>query len=166
MWALPFLVVFPALLVAAGLSDLLSMTIPNRISLLLVVGYGVAALVVGFRGEQILLSAGGALIVLAGGFTAFALGWIGGGDAKLAAAASLWLGLHHVFEYLLLAAIGGGLLTIVLLSMRSIPLPAFALRWDWLTRLHDRKTGVPYGVALAGAGLLLYPQTPLWQAAF
>jgi prepilin peptidase CpaA len=166
MSALPVLIVFPALLVAAGLSDLFSMTIPNRISLLLVVGYTVAALVVGYSGEQILTSVGGALIVLACGFTAFALGWVGGGDAKLAAAASLWLGLHHVFEYLLLAAIGGGLLTVVLLSMRSIPLPAFALRWNWLARLHDRRTGVPYGVALAGAALLLYPDTPLWQAAF
>jgi prepilin peptidase CpaA len=166
MLALSFLIVFPALLIAAAVSDLLTMTIPNRISLLLVGGFVMAALAVGYPSEQILLSLAGALIVLACGFAAFALGWVGGGDAKLAAAASLWLGLHSIFEYLLLATVGGGLLTIALLTMRSIPLPAFALGWDWLTRLHDRKTGVPYGIALAGAALLLYPKTPLWQAGF
>jgi prepilin peptidase CpaA len=49
--------------------------------------------------------------------------------------------------------------------MRSLPLPAFALGWTWLTRLHDRANGVPYGVALAGAALMIYPTTALWQAA-
>jgi prepilin peptidase CpaA len=166
MLALSFLIAFPALVIAAALSDLFTMTIPNRITLLLVGGFAMAALVVGYPGEQVLSSLAGALIVLTAGFIAFAFGWVGGGDAKLAAAVSLWLGLHHVFEYLLLATVGGGMLTIALLSMRSIPLPAFALGWTWLARLHDPKAGVPYGIALAGAALVIYPNTALWHAAF
>jgi prepilin peptidase CpaA len=166
MLALSFLIAFPALVIAAALSDLFTMTIPNRITLLLVGGFAMAALVVGYPVEQVLSSLAGALIVLTAGFIAFAFGWVGGGDAKLAAAVSLWLGLHHVFEYLLLATVGGGMLTIALLSMRSIPLPAFALGWTWLTRLHDPKAGVPYGIALAGAALVIYPNTALWHAFF
>ena len=34
----------------------------------------------------------------------------------------------------------------------------------WLMRLHDSKTGVPYGIALAGAGLLVYPDTSFMTA--
>ena len=41
MLAFSFLIVFPALLIAAAVSDLLTMTIPNRISLLLVGGFAV-----------------------------------------------------------------------------------------------------------------------------
>jgi prepilin peptidase CpaA len=34
----------------------------------------------------------------------------------------------------------------------------------WLVRLHNPKEGVPYGIALAAAGLLVYPQTPFMAA--
>jgi len=38
------------------------------------------------------------------------------------------------------------------------------MRVTWIERLHDRKTGVPYGIALAAAALLVYPQSPLFAA--
>jgi prepilin peptidase CpaA len=50
------------------------------------------------------------------------------------------------------------------LVLRKLPLPAFAVRWDWLARLHEPKTGVPYGIALAAAALFVYPQTAIWSA--
>jgi prepilin peptidase CpaA len=156
---------FAALTIYAGLSDIFTMTIPNRISLLLVGGFVLAALLVGLSFQQILFSLAGGLTVLALGFACFAFRWIGGGDAKLAAAAALWLGFDHVLEYLLLAMLGGGALAVAMLAMRSFPLPAFTLEWTWLNRLHDRTNGIPYGVALAAAALLIYPSTPLWLAA-
>jgi prepilin peptidase CpaA len=156
---------FAALTIYAGLSDIFTMTIPNRISLLLAGGFVLAALLVGLPGQQILFSVAGGLTVLVLGFTCFAFRWIGGGDAKLAAAAALWLGFDHVLEYLLLAMLGGGALALAMLAMRRFPLPAFTLGWIWLNRLHDRTNGIPYGVALAAAALLIYPSTPLWLAA-
>jgi len=158
-------VFFAALTIYAGLSDIFTMTIPNRISLLLAGGFVLAALLVGLPGQQILFSIGGGLTVLALGFACFAFRWVGGGDAKLAAAAALWLGFDHVVEYLLLAMLGGGALALTMLAMRSFPLPAFTLGWTWLDRLHDRTNGIPYGVALSGAALLIYPSTQLWLAA-
>ena len=92
-------------------------------------------------------------------FACFAFGWIGGGDAKFAAAIILWLGPAGAMEFLIYAGLFGGLLTIVLLSFRGRLLPAFALRQDWLLRLHDPKAGVPYGVALSAAALVVYPNT-------
>jgi len=32
-------------------------------------------------------------------------------------------------------------------------------------RLHDDKSGIPYGIALAAAGLIVYPSTRIWLLA-
>ena len=40
------------------------------------------------------------------------------------------------------------------------------MRHPWIERLHDARTGIPYGIALACAGLVIYPHTQIWRAAF
>jgi prepilin peptidase CpaA len=107
---------------------------------------------------------GAALAVLSVTFVFFARGWIGGGDAKLAAATALWLGFDHLMAYLLYASIFGGVLTLVLIRFRQIPLPAALGEQDWVKRLHKSDGGVPYGIALAAAALLIYPDTPWMRA--
>lgn len=159
------LVVFPGLMAAAAASDLVTMTIPNKLALALVAGFGVVALVGGLTPQAILMHAAAGGLILVATFAMFAFGWIGGGDAKLAAATALWLGFGVLLDYLLVAAIAGGLLTLGLLAMRRLPLPAFAARWGWLAHLHDHRTGIPYGIALAAAALAVYPQSELWIAA-
>jgi prepilin peptidase CpaA len=104
-----------------------------------------------------------ALAVLAVTFTFFAQGWIGGGDAKLAAATALWLGFDHLLEYVLYASIFGGILTLAMMRFRLMPLPAALAGQDWVKRLHRLDGGVPYGIALAAAALLIYPDTPWMQ---
>ena len=97
--------------------------------------------------------------VLVVAFGCYAAGWIGGGDAKLAAAIALWFGFDHAAVYLLYASLLGGLLTLLVLRFRSETLPAVLVRQDWVMRLHDQKAGVPYGIALAVAALVVYPDT-------
>ncbi len=159
------LTIFPLMMAYAASSDLLTMTIPNTLSMLLVAGYLALALMVGSSLEAIGLDLSCGLGVLAITFALFCFGWIGGGDAKLAAATAVWFGWSNVMEYALTAAIFGGALTLAILLVRKWPLPTSLVRHAWITRLHDSKTGVPYGIALAAAGLVLYPQTPLWVAA-
>ena len=103
-------------------------------------------------------------MVLVVAFVFFTRGWIGGGDAKLAAATALWLGFDHLMPYLVYASLFGGALTLLLLQFRLAPLPSVLARQDWVQRLHDRDGGVPYGIALAAAALAVYPQTA-WMAA-
>ena len=165
MTELTLLVVFPLLMALAASSDLLTMTIPNRIALALVAGFVVVALLAGLDLHTILLHVAAGSLVLVVTFAMFAFGWIGGGDAKLAATTALWLGFGTLPDYLLLSAIAGGALTLGLLAMRQMPLPAFAAGWPWLTHLHDHRTGVPYGIALAGAALAVYPYSELWVSA-
>ncbi|MDB5572087.1 MAG: Peptidase [Hyphomicrobiales bacterium] len=159
------LIAFPLMMAYAASSDLLTMTIPNLLSALLVAGYLALALMVGAPLETIALHLSCGAGVLAITFTLFCLGWVGGGDAKLAAATAIWTGWSSVVEYALVAAMFGGALTLFLLALRKWPLPASLLRQAWLVRLHDHQSGVPYGIALAAAGLFIYPHTPLWSAA-
>jgi prepilin peptidase CpaA len=158
------LIVFPALMAYAAASDLLTMTIPNKLSLALVVAFIAFAALSDLPWYTVLLhvAAGGAVLAVA--FGLFAFGWIGGGDAKLAAVTGLWLGFETLGEYLLISSLAGGALTLAILALRRHPLPSFAVRWGWLSRLHDEHTGVPYGIALAGAALMIYPHSAIWLA--
>jgi prepilin peptidase CpaA len=143
----------------AAVSDLLTMTISNRVSVLLTAGFLVLASLSGMGLHEVLSHAGAGLVVLAVAFSCFAMGWIGGGDAKVAAASALWFGFGYTLEYLVYASLFGGVLTLLLLQFRQWPLPASLYSQDWLLRLHGRDTGIPYGIALAFAGLLIYPET-------
>ena len=158
------LLIFPALMAYAAASDLLTMTIPNRLSLALVAAFLAFAVLAGLGWQAVLMHVAAGALVLAISFALFAFGWIGGGDAKLAAAAALWLGFGMLIEYFFVASLAGGALTLALLAMRKLPLPAIALGWEWLSRLHHPKTGVPYGVALAAAALMVYPHAPIFAA--
>ncbi|MCP3417460.1 MULTISPECIES: A24 family peptidase [Bradyrhizobium] len=153
------LMLFPALMAFAAASDLLTMTIPNRISLALVAGFFVLAPLTGMAVHEILTHAGAGALVLVVAFGMFAMGWVGGGDAKVAAAASLWFGFEHLLPYLVFASLFGGALTVLLLQLRQWPLPYPLASQAWLSRLHDKQTGIPYGIALALGALLIYPET-------
>src|SRR5436309_1645764 len=117
------LLLFPALMAFAAASDLFTMTISNRVSLALVGGFFALALLSGMGLQDVVAHIGAGATVLAVAFACFALGWIGGGDAKVAAAAALWFGFGHLLDYLLYASLFGGALTLVLLQFRQWPLP-------------------------------------------
>lgn len=157
------LVIFPFLMAYAASSDLLTMLIPNWISLALIAGFAAVAAGSGMGWSEIGWHVGAALLTLCATFALFARGLIGGGDAKLAAATTLWIGLGDMLDYLLVASVLGGLLTLGLLAARSQPLPSLFVRLPFAVHLHDRKTGVPYGIALAAAGLAVVPQSVLWS---
>jgi prepilin peptidase CpaA len=160
------LLLFPALMAFAASSDLFTMTISNRVSLLLVGGFFALAFVGGMTPNDVLWHVAAAFSVLAVTFVFFAQGWIGGGDAKLAAATALWLGFDHLMPYLLYASIFGGVLTLLIIRFRLMPLPAALAEQDWVKRLHRLDGGVPYGIALAAAALLIYPDTPWMKLGF
>ena len=126
------LMLFPAMMAFAASSDLLTMTISNRVSLILVGGFFALALVSGMSAADMLSHVGAAAIVLVVAFGFFARGWIGGGDAKLAAATALWLGFDHLLTYLLYASLFGGALTLLLLQFRMLPLPALLAGQEWV----------------------------------
>ena len=154
---------FPPAMVLAAVMDVLTLTIRNRLVLIIIIGYGVLAPLAGIPPHEMAWSAAVAAGVLGLGFALFSMGWIGGGDAKLAAATVLWLGTDQLFPYLLYTALLGGVLTLAILAFRRLALPASSLP-SWMERLHRPATGVPYGAAMAPAALMVFPHTP-WMAA-
>src|ERR1700728_1068788 len=153
------LLLFPALMAFAAASDLFTMTISNRVSLALAAGFLVLAVLSGMGFYDILAHVGAGAAVLTTSFACFAMGWIGGGDAKLAGAAALWFGFGHLMNYLVYASLFGGALTLLLLEFRQCPLPYAFAGQTWLLRLHAKDSGIPYGIALAIGALVIYPQT-------
>jgi prepilin peptidase CpaA len=156
-------VVFPFAMVFAALSDLFTMTIANRVSLLLIATF---ALVAPFTGMDMatygMHFAAGAL-VLACGFIGFAMGGVGGGDAKLLTAVAVWCGFSDVLvEYLLYSAMLGGWLTLSILAYRgSFIAEQAGARFEFLERIGRKDAGVPYGIALGIGGLIVAHKLPL-----
>jgi prepilin peptidase CpaA len=156
------LLIFPLLMAFAAASDLLTMRISNRTVALLVAAFLAVAILIGMPLQQLAMHVAFAALVLAVGFAFFAFGWIGGGDAKFAAATALWLGGDVLLPYIVYAGLFGGALTIVILGLRRLPLTPLIAGTGWLARLHDGNAGVPYGIALAAAGIAVYTRTAIY----
>lgn len=159
------LAVLPALLAVGACWDVATFKIPNFVSLALAVAFALYVLAVhmplGALGVHLLVGALGLTI----GFFLFALGYVGGGDAKFLATILLWIGGgRDAADYALLAALAGGALTIALIALRSVPLPSILASQSWISRLHDAKAGVPYGVALSVGALVILPYTEIFHA--
>jgi prepilin peptidase CpaA len=169
VWLL-LMTVLPVLLVTAAIFDIASYTIPNLLNAAIIALFVIFVLATALLGHPLSWAALGwhalaGFIGLAVGMVLFALGWIGGGDAKLFAGAALWLGLSTLYEYALIVSLFGGALTISLMVLRGMPLPPFLMTQPWIARLTDRRSGIPYGVALALAVLVVLPDTEVFRLA-
>lgn len=164
MIAAVIMVVFPFSMIFAALSDVFTMTIGNRISLVLIGSFLFVAPFIGLGWGDFGMHLAAFGLVLAVTFALFATGTMGGGDAKLLASTSLWMGFGPaLLDYLLWATIIGGLFTLFLIFFRKSTLAVYAGEVRMLRRMIDEKD-VPYGVALAAGGLIAFPQSPamLW----
>jgi len=154
------LIVFPALVIVAAMRDAVSFTIPNWISIALAAAFLPAALLLGAGPAQIGLALLIGLGALIAGMGMFAAGWIGGGDAKLFAAAGLWMGLGGLVPYLLVTALAGGALAVMLLALRSVWLRPLAARGPgWIGRLATPARTFPIGIAIAFGALAAFPES-------
>ncbi|MBX3478722.1 MAG: prepilin peptidase [Brevundimonas sp.] len=161
MLTLLLLAVMPALVIVAGLRDLTTMTIPNWISGVLIVAFFPAAFAAGLDLSTMAAHVGVALAALVVGAGMFALRWIGGGDAKLIAAACLWLGVTGSGMFLLWTGLMGGVFCLVLIFARFYARPYMVGVQGWLPRLMEPKGDIPYGVAIAAGALMAFPASDM-----
>ena len=99
---------------------MLSMTIANRVSLVLIATFAVVAPLTGMDWATYGWHFAAAALVLSITFGMFAIGGMGGGDAKLIAASSLWMGFNfNLLGYLLTSSVIGGVLTVLILLYRN-----------------------------------------------
>ena len=157
------LIFFPFLMIYASSSDLFTMTIPNRVSVLLIGGFFLFSLLMGLGFEQVLMHLLAFGVVLMASFGLFSINAMGGGDAKLAASTALWFGWStHLMEYLLLTSLLGAILTLAFILGRTRYVPEFIGQMQWVRRLYNHHK-VPYGIALGSAAVMVYPETPWMQ---
>ena len=158
MVAMALAMVFAAGLIYAAISDLLTMTIPNKVSIALAAIFPLAALAAGLPWQEFFMHLGAGAIILAAGIALFAAGVFGGGDAKLLAVSALWVGFDQLLPLISYVAILGGCLAAIVITFRQCP------EWvtggaEWSQRLYSKQSGVPYGVAISAAGLIVFAKT-------
>ena len=159
-----FILVLPFAMAFAAAMDLQTLTIPNSVSVVLMGAFLVAALIAGLSWQGVLLHlATGSTMLLVGIFM-FSMGWLGGGDAKLLAAGSLWIGFDHLVPFLVYVGLSGGLLSLMILAYRQSPTGTMLAPYlpGWAERLHTKGSGVPYGIAIAVGALVVFPSTNLF----
>jgi len=157
------LMTFPVAMAFAAANDLFTMRIPNKISLALIAAFVVAALLTEMPLSTFGVHVGLALCILAITFVLFSLNLLGGGDAKLMAAGALWLdGTEHAIQYVANITIWGGVLAVIILGYRNF-VPATNGFPSWAQRLHRTGGPIPYGIAIAAAGLVVFPATELFR---
>jgi prepilin peptidase CpaA len=162
--ALAVSLVFPAALLWAMASDLARFEIPNAIPLAIAAAFPAYALFAGLGAMDMLQHAAAGFGALVVGAALFFGRVMGGGDAKLVAAAALWIGPAGMPRFLVATALIGGALALVLLLFRLLPEPSWTREGGWLRRLHARRREAPYAVAIGGAGLLWFAGSPLFAA--
>lgn len=150
--------VFPGVLVAAAISDIARYIIPNALPVGLAIAFLAAGPLAGLGVEAMALHLAAGLAVLAAGFGLFVLGAMGGGDVKLLAAAAVWTGFGALIPFVLFVAIAGGLVAGALVVLRWVVPRGRLAPGTWLERLMAPRQGVPYGVAIALAGLVVFPR--------
>ena len=156
--------IFPAVMAFAAATDLLTMRIPNWVSVTLAVAFLMAAPLAGLSLYDILMHLAAGTVVLLAAIALYAVGGFGGGDGKLLAAAALWIGFEGLVTYLAFVSIAGGVLAVAILIYRRVPAVEALPIPDWALKLHKQGTGIPYGIAIAAGALLVYPHTG-WFAA-
>lgn len=158
-------VIVPLCLAVAAISDLLTMTIPNRVPAILLGAFILVAPLAGLSLPMIGMHVAAGLIVFAVCFALFAMNIMGGGDAKLLTASAVWFGLNgSLMEFLVYVSFLGGILTLLILMMRKQEDAILASGLPVPHLLFTAKK-IPYGVAIGFGGFLAYPSSPLMMAA-
>jgi len=155
---------FSVPLVIAALKDASSMTIPNWISLVMIAGF-IAMVPFTWQGLSNLgihLLVGGTFLII--GFSMFAFGWLGGGDAKLMAATALWMTWPDAMYFVIYTAVFGGFLAFFLLVGRKF-IPVRLMTSQWMHTMFRDETKMPYGLAIAAAGIYTLPSSSIFQIA-
>lgn len=152
-------------IMAGAIYDATTLTIPNWISLILLALFPVIAISAGLSWAEASIHAGVGVAALAVGIALFAGGFVGGGDAKLFAAVSLYIGAAWFGMYVFAVALAGGVLACVLLAIRWLAAHGGGAYLSWLQHLAKRDAGIPYGVAIAAGALFVLPGTHLFLAA-
>jgi prepilin peptidase CpaA len=149
--------VMPVMMVIAAITDIRSYKIPNWLTGLTALLFIPAAIISGMPVAVMAAHVATGLILFFVGYGLYALRLFGGGDAKMMAAAGLWLGASQTMMFLILTALAGGALAIVFMVLAAIQLHTEMTDSSFTKSLRKLAPKLPYGVALAIGAILAFP---------
>lgn len=162
------ILVFPACLIAALVSDIRKYQIPNELSVAMVIGFLMSAVIAQIGWYAALIHVGVGIGVLAACIALWEFKIIGAGDAKLLSAVALWIGPDFA-PALLMITMAGGVLALAMMALwalgRSVP-QALGVA-PWLAKLAQKPLSglpLPYGAAITVGGIAALPQSAIWTA--
>ena len=152
-----FLMLFPLVMILAGAGDVMTRRIPNSLIIGAAALFLPAALVTGMPLWIMSLHVATAAVLLLFGFGLFSFGVIGGGDAKMMAAAGLWLGFPCSILFVTFSALAGGILAAAIGLWFLVTMEG-GIHSAWFDKaVAPLKPSVPYGFALAAGAILATP---------
>jgi len=148
------------LFAVAAYGDVRTRRIPNELALG-VGALGLLRMMLAGDSSAPLYTLGAAAVVFAVAFLLFRRDLVGGGDVKLLTAAALLIGYHDLLGFLFLMSLCGAFVSLAMLTadklgpmLRHSPRPAM-LPVPENSRGTPGRLSVPYGVAIAAAGIVI-----------
>lgn len=156
-YGLEFLFIF--CVISAMITDYHRLHIPNMVSIVLALSFFPFALLAGPAIPLLphVLIAAAVFLLL---FAFFAMGWLGGGDVKLAGAIMLWAGPTQGGNFVVLFALLGGIFALMLLCVRYalVHYPRIEAMAMLSKVSHWARTGLcPYALPIGTAALCVAP---------
>lgn len=158
------LAIFAVGMITTVIKDATSMTIPNWVSLFMIVSFFAVLPFVWQGWENLFVHLGSGFLFFLLGLFMFAMNWLGGGDAKLMAAIALWWTWPDLFVFTMYTALAGGLVALFILCGRTM-VPVRFVTSPWIYRLIKDEKKMPYGLALAAGALMTLPQSDIFMKA-
>ena len=150
---------FPLLVVMAGISDFFTLRIPNWLNAVIAVSVVPFVLVSGMPMEVFAWHVIAGLVMFVIGFGLFAINIFGGGDAKMLAACAVWVGWDTLMEFAVVTALAGGVLVIAIKLWAFFVAHKDTKGLDWANNFLSKKPQLPYGIAIAAGGVIVFPAT-------
>jgi prepilin peptidase CpaA len=149
--------VMPLLMAVAAFTDVRSYKIPNWLTGATALLFLPAAFIAGMPYPVMAGHVATGLVLFLVGYGLYALRLFGGGDAKMMAAAGLWLGASQTLIFLVLTALAGGALAIIFAVLAAAQMHSEMSDSSFTKSLRKLAPKLPYGVALAIGAILSFP---------
>lgn len=159
MTDLLILVLFPTLVIAAAIGDVFTLRIPNWLNAATALSVVPMAVLAGMPLDVVQWHLLAGVVMLLFGFGLFARGYIGGGDAKLMAAAGLWVGWSALLPFVLVTTLAGGALAIIYKLWQLVRTEHVVRDFAWLRKAIRADLQLPYGIAIAVGAMWVYSKT-------
>jgi prepilin peptidase CpaA len=151
--------VFPLLIVMAGISDYFTLKIPNWVNGLIAFSVIPFVLLSGMPLDVFAWHVAAGVAAFIVGYMMFAGGLIGGGDAKMLAACALWIGWDGLMQFAFYTAMAGGVLATIVTVWRHMADKTGQEKTGWAKNFLSETPKLPYGIAIAVGGVVVFPAT-------